>query len=270
VRRLIALLAAAASAGALAVERPLWEAGLGAAALSFPHYRGSDERNDWLLPAPYFVYRGKVLRADERRIRGLFYESGGIEADISINGTPPVKSGENTARRGMPGLDATFEIGPSLNFSLARSARTRLQLRLPLRAVIASDFSEVDRVGWLLQPQLALDVRDVLPGWNAGLQLGALFSDRRYNRYFYGVDAAQAIAGRPAYEATGGYGGVQAIAALSRRFPAYWVGAFAKWDSLSGATYADSPLVRTRHHLSGGIAIAWILGKSSTSVDWFE
>jgi outer membrane scaffolding protein for murein synthesis (MipA/OmpV family) len=269
--RLIVMLMAFTATVAMAVERPLWEVGVGVAAISFPHYRGSDERNDWLLPAPYFVYRGKVLRADERRIRGLLYESERVDMDVSINGTPPVKSSGSDARRGMPDLDATLELGPSVNFTLLRmrEGRGTLGLRLPLRAVVASDLKTVERVGWLFQPQISADVRNVLrqSGWNLGLQFGPLFSDRHYNRHFYGVDPVYALPGRPSYEANGGYGGLQSIVALSKRFPGYWVGGFAKWDSLASATYADSPLVRTRQHLSVGVAVAWILGRSSTLVD---
>jgi len=138
----IALMLGIAAAGARAGQQPLWEAGAGAAALSFPAYRGANERQSWLLPFPYIVYRGEFLQADERRIRGLFYETDRAEIDVSVNGSVPVDSGKNDARRGMPDLDATLEIGPGLNLRLMETGdrRTRLELRLPLRAVFASDF----------------------------------------------------------------------------------------------------------------------------------
>ena len=41
---------------------PLWEAGAGVAVIDFSDYRGSDERNTYVLPVPYFVYRGKFLK----------------------------------------------------------------------------------------------------------------------------------------------------------------------------------------------------------------
>ena len=40
------------------VPRPLWELGLGVAALRLPDYRGSDQSSTYLLPLPYVVYRG--------------------------------------------------------------------------------------------------------------------------------------------------------------------------------------------------------------------
>jgi hypothetical protein len=171
----------------------------------------------------------------------------------------------------MPDLDPTLEIGPSLNFFLFRSEdkKRRLELRLPVRAVIASDFSHVRSAGWVFQPNLNLDVRDPLgyQGWNLGLLGGPLFSDRRYNRYFYAVDPAFATADRPAYTAGGGYAGTQFIAALSKRHRDFWAGGFVKWDTLNNAAFADSPLVKTRQYFAAGFAVAWILGESKTTVE---
>lgn len=262
---------AAASAPARAEQRPLWELGLGAAALSFPHYRGSDERQNWLLPAPYIVYRGEYLQADERRVRGLFFRSDRAELDVSLNGSVPVDSDDNEARRGMPDLDATAEIGPSLNVKLAESAdrKTRLELRLPARAVFASDFSYVRHVGWMFQPNLAVDIRDPLghAGWRLGMLAGPIFADRRYHRYFYSVEPAFATATRPAYSAGGGYAGTQVIAALSKRYRQFWVGGFVKWDNLQGAVFEDSPLVRDKNGFAAGVSFAWIIGESRRLVE---
>jgi outer membrane scaffolding protein for murein synthesis (MipA/OmpV family) len=260
-----------AATGARAEQLPLWEAGAGVTFISFPHYRGSDERQSWVLPFPYVVYRGEYLQADERKVRGLLFKTDRVELDVSINGTPPVDSDENEARQGMPDLDATLEIGPSLNFLLSRWAdrKTRLELRLPVRAALASDFSHVNLAGWVFQPNLNLDVRDVLGhgGWKLGVLAGPMFSDRRYNQYFYGVDPAFATAGRPAYNASGGYAGTQLITALSKRYRGFWVGAFAKWDTLNNAVFTDSPLVKTHQNFAAGIAVAWIVGESKIKVE---
>jgi outer membrane scaffolding protein for murein synthesis (MipA/OmpV family) len=267
----ITLMLSAVAPGARAGQLPLWEIGAGAAALSFPDYRGSNERQSWLLPVPYIVYRGEFLQADERRTRGLFYHTDRLEIDVSINGSVPVDSGKNDARRGMPNLDATLEIGPGLNLKLMESGdrRTRMELRLPVRGVFASDFSHVRQVGWVFQPQVNVDVRDPLgnAGWKLGLLAGPVYSDRRYNRYFYAVEPAFATAARPAYAAGGGYGGVQVIAALSKRYPGFWVGAFVKLDSLHGAAFAHSPLVTDQQGVAAGFSIAWILGQSKTTVE---
>lgn len=267
----IALMLGLATASARAERLPLWEVGAGVAALSFPAYRGANERQSWLLPVPYIIYRGKFLQADERRMRGLFYKTDRLETDVSINGSVPVDSSKIDARRGMPNLDPTLEIGPGLNLKLMETAdhRTRIELRLPVRAVFASDFSHVRHVGWMLQPQVNADIRNPLgnAGWKLGLLAGPVFCDQRYNRYFYSVEPAFSTAARPAYSAGGGYGGFQMIAALSKRYRTFWVGAFVKWDDLHGAAFADSPLVKDKQGVAAGFSIAWLLGKSKTRVE---
>jgi outer membrane scaffolding protein for murein synthesis (MipA/OmpV family) len=248
---------------------PLLEAGAGVAVINFPDYRGSNERRSYTLPAPYVVYRGDILKVDEQRVRGLFFKSESAEVDVSLNGSVPVKSGNNQARQGMPDLDPTLEIGPSLNFFLHRSNDKKLtvDLRLPVRAVFASDFHHIRHAGWIFQPNLNLDFRDVLghTGWKLGIAAGPIFSDRRYNDYVYGVDTAYASADRPAYKAKGGYAGNQALAAVSKRYPRFWIGGFVKWDNLNGAVFEDSPLVKTKQHFTAGFAVSWVFYQSK---DW--
>jgi len=260
---LLCLAASFAHAGQL----PLWEAGVGIGATTLPHYRGSNQSRTWVLPIPYVDYRGEVFKAGDRRYRGLLGDR--IELEFSLSGSPPAK--DNDARRGMPDLDPTLEIGPSLNIALYRSDNRKesLEVRLPVRTVFSSDFSHVRQAGWVFQPNLSLDFKNALGsrGWNLGLQGSLIYTDRRYNRYFYAVDPMFARADRPAFDPSGGYGGLNLLAAVSKRFPGFWVGGFAKWDSVSGAVFADSPLVKTRSNLSGGLAIAWILGASSAKVE---
>jgi MipA family protein len=257
--------------GARAELLPLWEAGAGATVVRLPDYRGADQERTWLLPFPYLVYRGEFLKADERRVRGLFFKTERMELDASVGAQPPVDSSKNDARRGMPDLDPVAEFGPSLNLSLHRSAdrRREVELRLPVRAAFATDFSYVDFAGWVFQPNINVDVRDPLgqAGWKVGVLGGAMFSDRRYHQYYYAVDPAFATPARPAYNPAGGYAGTQVIAALSKRFPGYWLGAFARWDTLNGSVFAESPLVRTRQYFAAGIGVAWILGESGTRVE---
>lgn len=250
--------------------KPLWEVGAGFAAIDFPIYRGSKDRRAYLLPVPYFAYHGEVLQINRERVRGLIFRSDSVELDVSLNGSVPAKSSDSGARQGMPDLDGTLEIGPSLNFHLYYSAdkKTNFDLRMPLRAVTATDFSHFQQAGWLFQPQLNLDVRDVgHSGWNIGLVGGVIFSDQRYNQYFYDVAPQYATATRPAYTASGGYAGTQFILAVNNRQNGRWIGAFMKWDNLKGAVFADSPLVETNQYFTIGFAVTWVLDKSETMVE---
>ena len=265
-------LAAASPALRAGEEKPLWELGAGVAALSLPAYRGSDERENFLLPVPYFTYHGKILKADRHGIRGELFDTDRVEFTISAALSPPAPSDDIRARKGMPDLKAIFELGPELDLTLWRSAnRARfLTLLLPLRVAYTVEGPPRD-VGWVFHPKLNLDVTDLpgLPGWNLGLLAGPLFGDQRQNAYFYSVSPRDATATRPAYEASAGYGGMQYLAAVSKRFSRVWVGAFARYDNLSGATFQDSPLVRSTDNYSGGVAVSWILGESSTRV-WVD
>ena len=203
--------AAVVSITAQAKDLPLLEFGLGVAGVSFPDYRGANERTNYVLPMPYVVYRGEILKADKQRVRGVFFKSGAAELDVSFSGTPPVKSKNNFARFGMRDLDATAEIGPSLNMTLFDSADKlhTLELRAPVRPVIASDFKRIHYEGLTFQPQLNLDNRDFagVSGLNLGVAAGPVFGDRRYHQYVYGVELPYANATRPGYFAKGGYGG---------------------------------------------------------------
>ena len=244
---------------------PLWEAGAGVAGISFPDYRGSARHRSYLLPVPVFIYRGDVFQVDREKVRGLVFKSDNAELDVSINGSVPIKSNDNPVRSGMPDLDPTLEIGPSLNVKLADSQDARLTLRLPLRAVIASDFRLVHSAGVLANPNLNLDLKAV-QGWRLGLVAGALVADRKYHDYFYGVAPEYARPGRAAYRAPGGYSGAQFIAALSRRFDPVWVAGFVKYDVLNRAAFEASPLVERRNNFSTGIAVTWVFARSATLV----
>jgi MipA family protein len=255
---------------AFAEQLPLWEAGAGVAAISLPDYRGADTSRTYLLPAPYFVYRGEFLKADRNGVRSTLFNTDRVELNLSLNATLPVSSKNNAARQGMSSLRPTVELGPTLSLNLwkAPSGKMKLDLRTPLRTAVTME-SSPRQIGWLFAPNLNLDVRDPfgMAGWNLGMLAGPNFQSRRYNDYFYSVGAADATAARPRYDAPGGYAGSQFTAAVSRRFERTWVGAFLRYDTLGGASFEDSPLVQRKNAVSAGVAITWVFGQSSTMVE---
>jgi outer membrane protein len=267
------LLAGGFALPAKAELRPKWELGVGATAFTLPDYRGSDERRDYLFPLPFFVYRGEKVRVDRQGLRGIFFESDRVQFDISLSGAPPVDSSRNQARQGMPDLDPLLEVGPLVNITLWRDRATseQLDLRLPLRYAIATDFSSARGAGWVFNPNLALNLRPDLRGrWNLGMTTGPIFATGKYHEYYYGVDPQFATPDRPAYSAKGGYSGWASLLSLSRRYQRLWFGAFARYDTLSGAAFQDSPLVRRGSSWMAGIAAAWIITESDRMVEVFE
>ena len=252
-----------------AVLQPVWEAGLGLSALSLPDYRGSDTTRSYVLPVPYFIYRGPFFSVDRGGLKAELLDRGRLELDFSVNLSVPVRSDGNAARAGMPSLRPALEVGPQLLADLwnSKDGKASLQLRLPLRFAFALSSSTRD-AGFIFHPRLGYDVKDFasVPGLNAGVVFGPMFATARQHDYFYSVDPRYATASRPAYKAGGGYSGMQLTLSLSKRFPNYWFGAFLRADWLGGAVFRDSPLVRRNATVAGGIAFSWIFAVSDDLV----
>jgi len=251
------------------VEKPVWEAGLGVGVVSFPEYRGSSRQRTWLLPTPYLVYRGKVLRADRGGLRGMLFDSERMELNLSLSASVPVYSSDSGPRRGMPDLRPTVEFGPSLTYNLWHNKlhKERLDLRLPLRVAygVTGGFKYA---GVVFSPSLSYNTPLFgHSGWNLGANAGPIFANARQHKYFYEVEPRYATPDRPAYSASSGYSGSQFSVSLSRRFEKFWLGGFVRYDTLHGAAFVDSPLVERKNAWMGGLGAAWIFGKSDQMVN---
>jgi len=248
---------------------PQWELGPGVAGLLLPDYRGSDEVRGYLLPIPYFIYRLEWLKATQTGVRSTLLDREEAEINLSLSATPPVRSKNNRARDGMNNLKPMVEFGPSLDIHLWRSddRRFKLDVRTPVRAAFTIESHPRD-AGVSLSPTLNFDVAGIggRP-WQLGVLAGPIFATRRQHQYFYGVSESYARPDRPAFDADGGYSGMQFLIALSRRFDKAWFGAYARYDTLRGAVFEDSPLVRRHFYVSTGFAIAWIPLQSSRMVE---
>lgn len=255
---------------ASAEPKPLWEVGLGVGGIVFPDYRGSDELRAYPIPMPYVEYRGTFLKSDRDGLRGRVFNREYVELSLSVNGSVPVNSDDNEARQGMPDLKPTLELGPSLDIHLWRSddRNVKVDFVLPLRVPVTIESSPT-AIGWVFAPRLHVDIKNVAghSGWDLGFGAGPVFADEKYHDYFYAVAPQFATPQRPAYDAPGGYSGGYVLASLSKRFPSYWIGAYVRAESLHNAEFGDSPLVKQDHALSGGIGIAWMIGKSKREVE---
>ncbi len=254
---------------ALAEDQPLWELGLGVAALQLPAYRGSSETRTDVLPIPYVVYRGEHLKADKDGVRSVLFDSDRFEVNLSLAASPPVDSNNIKARQGMPNLHSSLELGPSVDIKLWQSSGrdARLKLSVPIRAAMTLE-SDPKFIGWQFTPRLNLDVSNPFghAGWTFAMVGGPVFGSREQHDYFYSVAPQYATAARPAFEAPSGYAGMQLLSAVWRRFPSFWMGGFVRYDDVRGAVFENSPLVTQKSGFSGGIAITWVLKQSSQRV----
>ncbi|MDH3406850.1 MAG: MipA/OmpV family protein [Gammaproteobacteria bacterium] len=247
---------------ARAGELPLWEVGLGVGSLSLPDYRGSDEQRAYLFPLPYVKYRGKFLQIDREGARGKLFSSDRLRLELSVSAGPPARSDDNMARSGMPDIDPTVEVGPLLEITMSRDSfhDQSWSIRLPWRIAVATDLAHYDEIGWVFAPSLHYEMRQ--RGWDLRASAGPLYASEKYHDYFYEVTPDFATPTRPAYDATSGYSGSRLTITANRRFRSFWVGAFARYDQLSGAAFDDSPLVKKNSSFMAGVGIAWVLAEA--------
>ncbi|MHA7835445.1 MAG: MipA/OmpV family protein, partial [Algiphilus sp.] len=144
---------------------------------------------------------------------------------------------------GMPDLDLSFELGPSLHVDLFERGTTRLWAEWNLRALISADGLQFGHEGFVTDPALYVSTRPV--AWaRVGARLHVYFADADYHRYFYEVAPAFARADRPAYAASGGYNGSGAGLFADLQPARNWhVRAGLNVRSVHGAAFEDSPLV---------------------------
>lgn len=249
---------------------PLWEIGMGLGGLYLPSYRGAAEKSSHMIPFPYIIYRGDAVNIDEGGVRGRIFRSDDIKLDLSLAGGVPVTSDGDGPRSGMPELDPTAEIGPSLELHLWHSDdhRRHLWLALPIRSVFSVSFSAVAMQGWNFTPYLEYSVFSPEPGdWELGLSWGPLYADSAYHNYYYEVAAEHATATRSEYHASSGYSGQRITLAIQKKFGDLWLGIFARYDSLANAVFLPSPLVEVDRYLATGFGLTWIFSKSQASAE---
>ena len=93
-----------------------------------------------------------------------------------------------------------------------------------------------------------------------------MWSSRQYHAYFYDVAPAYATATRAAYRAPSGNAGWRWTAGASRRYGSLWLGGFVRGDSVGGAAFEPSPLVKQRSAFSVGLAMSWVFAVSDERV----
>lgn len=256
------------------LQRPLWEFGLFNAAARLPHYRGSDEYKWYVLPLPYIIYRGDIIRANREGIRGIFYDSEYFETSISLYGNPPVSS-DNKAREGMSDLDAIFEIGPGIKwFVFGRHPMDSLYLRLALRAAYSLGFDHGVNISYqglrsginlIYFNQSFFEKYGLSYGLNAGID----FSNSQLHSYFYDVGHEDVRPGRPYYKSDSGYSGFSLAGTLQKKLTnSLSLGFYTRWDNISGAVYDDSPLVKRDNNFIFGTALTWKIAESKKMVSF--
>ena len=248
---------------------PKWEAGIFVGATRLPHYKGSAGYDTYVLPVPYFIYRGEWFRADREGLRGIFFRNPRFESQVSLSGHPPVD--DDGLRRGMRELPPLIEAGPALKWWPAgRRRAAACFVQLATRATFSVDVDDdCDMAYEGLRGELALHYSRAFAkgSWRLGGALAAYAGDGRYHGFFYDVPARDATADRPAHDAASGYGGCGLSLFVTRRLTETLSGGlYARWDHLGGAAFRESPLVERDNGFTLGTAIIWQLARSQRRV----
>ncbi len=240
-------------------EQATLKLGIGLFMLSAPDYLGSAHSQTLLLPFPMIKYRGEKLKIDNGVTYQILDDSRFL-LSLSGNGSLP-SSDTNIEREGMRQLDATVEIGPSIDYLINETSTTKLWLHLPLRFTFSVG-GNTGYIGNVLNPKISWrqPATNVNP-WRLGFTNGLLFSNQQLNRYYYTVQANEATALRPAYEAKSGYTGFRSEFTFSRKIDPFWLGGFVRFDDISGSINLDSPLISKTNSWSIGVALSWVFSE---------
>ena len=257
--RFILLLSVALSTGIVSAK-PVMEVGAGIIGFHMPHYLGSDQQSQYVLPFPYLIYRGDILNADRSGLQGYLYNSDKLDLRLSFGGSLPVNSEDNDARVGMDDLQLMAEVGPNLEYQLFKSDSQLLRLDFPLRAafILGSPFMKYQ--GWTANPGVYHNLE--LERWNFVSQAGLVFSGRRYHAYIYDVATDEVMAGRDFYQSEAGYTAARLSFSAKYRMDNLILSGTLNYYNLNHAKNAASPLIKQKSYASIGLYIAWVFYQS--------
>ncbi len=244
---------------------PLWEVGAFATGISQQAYPGASQNINRALVLPFFIYRGKFLRADQGTVGLRAIKTDTMELDVGFGGAFGSNSNDIEARKGMPDLGTLVEFGPRVKWKLgAAPGNGRLRADVALRGVFDITDGFKDK-GIALEPELIYE-RAATNGWRYSVAAGLVFGDERLANTFYGVAPAYARADRPAYSASAGLIASRFSVTVTRALsPNFRIFGFARAASVEGAANVASPLVRQNTGSTVGLGLTYVLARSSKS-----
>ena len=226
----------------LLAQKPLLELGVGVAAVRYPAYIGAKKEKYFGVAFPYINYRGEWLEIDNGGVKKELFDIDGLGLELSASGSFPVDSASSKLREGMADLDLMFEIGGMGSYALWDKDDYHLLFRLPLRAVISTNFhSRLDYRGVVANPEVKFSQKN--REGELFVNTGAVFASSEYHDYLYGVENIYKTEQREVYQGRGGYGGWRSKMGFSQRKKAWVYDAYVVHYFLRGAVFEDSPLL---------------------------
>lgn len=249
---------------------PLLEWGMMVGHGSIADYPASNEYKYLTLPIPYLNYRGEILKSDDQEgTRVEILSSKRFNFDFSFGGTFPTESEKNLARRGMPALDWTLEVGPRILYSLYREPSIgKFRITLPLRSSFSTDFQRLKQIGFLWAPGIEFEKYNIFNEhtnlyWDSQVN----YLNRGLAAYFYQIDDQYTTPERGLWQAREGYWGWESSVGLKyedrRKIFLFGV----RYSDFNGSVNSDSYLHRTDSSWSYIASFGWILFESETMAE---
>ena len=259
-------------------RKPLWELGVGIAAVRFPRLsRRPTESADVLSAAAALrrLPRRQFLRVPTATARAPSCSPATrVTVDVSLGGlgVPTRQQRTTTPARACPTWPATFEIGPNLEVGPGSPRDRRPQARpahAAARQAITLERRPRGAIGITVSPNLEPRRRAALPAAASGCSPGRCVANQRHHQHYYGVapELRDRRRGRPTTRA-GGFGRLarrRARVAPPRR-PGYRRLRCATTTSHGAPVRAQPAGPAATHDLAAGFGVSWIFAASSQRV----
>lgn len=230
--------------------------GIGSGFLTYPDYIGSKSYSTLPFAFPYIKYSSKNFSIDRNGISQKLFDIKNLILDLSFSGSLPANSEDNDARKDMPNLNFTFEVGPKLTYNFYDKKNLTIGLELAIRSVMDTDFEMLEFQGIVgaTEVKFKLDIDEL----GLTFSSGARFGNEKYHNYFYGVTKEYETQTRRVYASKAGYSGYKNKLGARYRSGDWWYGAVISHHTLRGASYKDSPLLETEDAFYLGCSFAYI------------
>ena len=224
----------------------LWKLGAGIGNITANSYPGSDQTENITSPIPYLEIKTEWFDLDNEGLHTNWFENTNFRLDFSFDLGLPVDSNENNLRTGMPDLQTVGSIGPLLIYQLHDSKKLKWQLQLPVTYAYAVEDFKASSIGWVSNPRIYFNylVGDSGRPLDIIASFGPVYGSKDFHQYYYDVESSYVTADRGEYLSEEGAAGYRFNLSVTRRMNGYWLGLYLRYQNLSDAVFADSPLVK--------------------------
>lgn len=245
-------------------DKPLYEFGVIGGAGYIPHYPAADQGQVRVLAAPIVRYRGLRFRSDEEdSMKARLFADPQYGFDLSAGGSFAASSDKNDARKGMPDLDWTGELGPRFYWFFIKTHRLWIRMFVPVRVAFSTDLTGATYQGLVFAP--AVNMRyffDESKFNSVFLGVVRTHTTHQLQEYFYEVKDRYQTTERNSYQAVSGYMSTSASVAFLHEKDSKGFYAGVGVSSFKGAANSGSPLHRTDMNYSGFFGFTYTFFKS--------